>query len=81
MTTKPDDNNIQSVEVKDQFGSKHQKYFKTMIIDQEKQEGGLFFQKFPMENKTKENQANDSVLEPNSAVVKPYDEEQDGDFG
>lgn len=34
-TRKDEEANIQSVEVKDQFGVKHQKYFKTMVLEAE----------------------------------------------
>ena len=34
-TRKDEETNIQSVEVKDQFGVKHQKYFKTMNLEAE----------------------------------------------
>jgi cyclopropane fatty-acyl-phospholipid synthase-like methyltransferase len=68
MTEKADDN-IQSVEVKDQFGSKYQKYFKTMNIDDEVKEGGMLYSKVAQRRRDKLDNQEPQPMDFNSSVV------------
>lgn len=77
MTDQPEDYNIQSIEVKDQFGTKYQRYFKTMVIEQETKEGGVFHNKIPKIKQNKDEGTNDSIIDPSYAVVTATHTEQD----
>lgn len=63
------DGNIQSIEVKDQFGSKFQKYFKTMHIDEEVKEGGVLHTKLAQRQRDKHDGQEHMPIDFNASIV------------